>query len=122
MKHFVERSDEPMKIVAGDFNAISESPQVITLTQEWSDSYRLANPSEQGFTCCIEDLTDGSEGALEKRIDYIFLVAEESIPTPLHAAQQVFAQPYETAYGPLWVSDHTGLFVKIQPGGEIDGP
>jgi endonuclease/exonuclease/phosphatase family metal-dependent hydrolase len=120
LKQFVEQTHEPLKIVAGDFNALPESPQVVMLTQEWSDSYLLANPTEEGFTCCIDDLTDGSDGDLEKRIDYIFLVAEDSIQNPIRSAQPVFAQPLETAYGPLWVSDHTGLLIEIQPEGKMD--
>jgi len=122
LKKFVEHTKEPLKIVAGDFNAQPESPQVRTLTQEWGDSYRLANPSAQGYTCCIEDLTNGSDGILEKRIDYIFIVSEDPTQYTVHAAEVVFAQPFTTADSPLWASDHAGLLIEIQTGGEKDDP
>lgn len=118
LKQFVEQTHEPLKIVAGDFNATPDSPQVNLLTQDWSDSYRLANPTIKDFTCCIDDLTDGSEGAHEKHIDYIFLISEDTAQYTVQTARQVFTQPFQTADGYLWVSDHIGLLIEIQIEGE----
>jgi endonuclease/exonuclease/phosphatase family metal-dependent hydrolase len=115
LKQFVERSTEPLKIVAGDFNAIPESPQMKILNQGWADGYRLANPSAEDLTCCIEDLTAPAGDKLEKRIDYIFLVSEDTSHTHVSKASLVFAQAYETADGFLWASDHAGLVIDVQP-------
>jgi endonuclease/exonuclease/phosphatase family metal-dependent hydrolase len=114
LKQFVEHAPEPIKIVAGDFNATPDSSQVSLLTQDWSDSYHLANPNMQGYTCCIENLSDKFEDTREKRIDYIFLVSEDTTRYSVQKAQRVFTQPFQTADGYLWVSDHAGLLIEIQ--------
>jgi endonuclease/exonuclease/phosphatase family metal-dependent hydrolase len=114
LKRFVEQTQEPLKIVAGDFNTTPDSPQVRLLMRDWSDGYLLANPADQDFTCCIDDLTDGSEGAREKRIDYIFLVNEDSTQYTVRTARRAFTQPFQTEDGYLWVSDHVGLLIELQ--------
>jgi len=101
-------------IVAGDFNAQDDSPQIEALTQAWLDAYRTANPDDPGFTCCIDGLTQPAQ-TLTKRIDYLFIVPNNPIPRVV-SAHRVFDQPFQGAEGWLWASDHVGLLVEIELG------
>ena len=110
---YVKSSGNQPKIVAGDFNATESSPQIITLSEEWSDSYRQLHPVEHGYTCCVEDLKSNPDEPYEKRIDYIFLAGEGSSDLSLLDAQRVFDHPEETGEGWQWASDHSGLMITI---------
>lgn len=45
---FVQTEATHPAIIAGDFNAVESSPQMIRLAEIWHDSYRLAHPHEPG--------------------------------------------------------------------------
>ena len=113
---YVKTSSNLPKIIAGDFNASESSPQIMTLAQEWVDAYRLFNPDDQGFTCCLDDLKSEPAEPFEKRIDYIFLAGSEQAELTLLDAQRVFDQPERTSNGWQWASDHAGVMVTIQSG------
>ena len=99
-------------IVAGDFNARPDSPQVqALLAQGWIDTYRAANPNDPGLTCCSDDLTDPDQ-ALDKRIDYIFFVPGDG-SLEVAASRVIFDRPAETGTGWLWPSDHAGLLTTL---------
>lgn len=106
-------------IVAGDFNALEDSPQIRFLANEWIDTFRQSNPEELGFTCCIDELTGpGIDRVLEKRIDYLFLIPHRIEPdTPLIDSLRVFDHPYSINNAQIWVSDHIGILTtfKITP-------
>jgi endonuclease/exonuclease/phosphatase family metal-dependent hydrolase len=102
-------------IVAGDFNARENSPQLIELTSNWVDTYRTIHPGDPGLTCCIDNLTSGSEDLLEKRIDYIFLVEKNEATAKIIDVRPVFHQPFSVEGGWQWASDHTGLMLEMQP-------
>ena len=113
---FIASSGEGTAIVAGDFNATENTPQIKNLARVWIDTYRGANPDQLGFTCCIDDLTAGSEEKLEERIDYLFLIPDEQTPFQLVASQRVLDQPYRINDGWQWASDHVGILTTMKFG------
>lgn len=114
LKAFVDNTGSGFAIVAGDFNATGDSPQIKALSQEWMDAYRAANPQAQGPTCCIGDLSGRSDEALRRRIDYLFLVPRTALGIKLRSAQRVLDQPFELPNGWQWVSDHVGVLAVIE--------
>ena len=106
---FVARSREGPAVVAGDFNATEDEPQIQALG--WVDTYRSAQPLDPGHTCCVDDLTAGPSEPLEKRIDYIFLLP--SGQADVVSSQRLLAQPTWTEDGWLWASDHAGVLSEI---------
>ncbi|HSF81871.1 MAG TPA: endonuclease/exonuclease/phosphatase family protein [Anaerolineales bacterium] len=114
LRDFVEAHTGSLKVVAGDFNAQEDSPQIVDLMTNWTDAYQAIHPGEEGLTCCIDDLVAGPEEPLEKRIDYIFLVAEKGESGKIISARIAFDQPFPVSSGWQWASDHTGLLVEIE--------
>jgi endonuclease/exonuclease/phosphatase family metal-dependent hydrolase len=111
LRAFVEASAQHTALVAGDFNALEDSPQIASLSQDWLDTFRTANPHLPGFTCCIDDLS-AAQAELSRRIDYIFLVpAGEQVE--IVEARVVFDQPQRVGEGWLWASDHAGVLLEI---------
>ena len=98
---FVEQSGGGPALVAGDFNATEDEPQIQALG--WIDTYRAANPADPGWTCCVDDLSAGPGEPLEERIDYLFLVpAQGSIaPAGRIPAMEVVASQQGPAAGEL---------------------
>ncbi|MGC8780726.1 MAG: endonuclease/exonuclease/phosphatase family protein [Anaerolineae bacterium] len=111
---FVAAQGEGPTIIAGDFNAVEESPQIRLLGQQWTDTYRAVHPTERGETCCIDDLTAGPDEPLEKRIDYLFLAPGTGAPLRVIGSQRVLDRPFRTAAGWLWASDHVGLLAAFR--------
>jgi endonuclease/exonuclease/phosphatase family metal-dependent hydrolase len=112
---FVGASEEAPIVVAGDFNAPPESPQIQAMVGEWIDTYRAARPEDEGYTCCVGALTQGPSQVLEKRIDYIFLVPGAE-GARVVSSQRVLSQPFRLGDGWLWASDHVGVLSVIQVG------
>jgi endonuclease/exonuclease/phosphatase family metal-dependent hydrolase len=111
---FVQAGSTPVlpAIVAGDFNARPDSPQIQALLDGgWIDTYRAAHPGAPGFTCCIDNLA-GPDQVLDKRIDYIFLVPGDDSLT-VAGSRVIFDQPAQTDEGWLWPSDHAGLLTTL---------
>ena len=106
----VAASDGEPVIVAGDFNAPQDFPQINALG--WIDTYRVVHPDDAGFTCCVHDLSRGPGEPLEKRIDYIFLVPGTG-RAEVVASRRVLDQPFWSEGGWLWASDHVGLVTTI---------
>jgi endonuclease/exonuclease/phosphatase family metal-dependent hydrolase len=101
-----------LAVVAGDFNAREDSPQIQSLLAEgWIDTYRAAHPDDPGATSGIDDLTD-PEQILNKRIDYIFLVPGERSMDVVDS-RVIFDQPAPSGDGWLWASDHAGLLTTL---------
>ena len=115
--NFVQSEAKHPAIVAGDFNAEEDSPQIRQLANLWQDSFRLAHPNDSGATCCITNLVNAPITDLQTRIDYLFLVSAAGQTFRIEAVQRVFDEPFETTVGQLWVSDHAGLLatVTIEP-------
>jgi endonuclease/exonuclease/phosphatase family metal-dependent hydrolase len=112
LREFVASRTDGLGIVAGDFNAMPNTPQIGSLTEGWIDTYRAANPQEIGLTCCIDDLHAPPGEPLEERIDYIFLVPGGGVR--VISAQLILDQPFPAAEGWLWASDHVGLLVNLE--------
>jgi endonuclease/exonuclease/phosphatase family metal-dependent hydrolase len=113
---FIPSNGEGTFIIAGDFNAREDSPQIEDLARVWIDTYRNANPDRPGFTCCIDNLTTGLDEKLEERIDYLFLIPDRDTPIQLVASQRVFDQPYPINDGWQWASDHVGILTTLKFG------
>ena len=112
LRSFVEAHTSGFAVVAGDFNAREDSPQIKQLASVWTDTYRAAHPNDKGLTCCIDDLTANPGEPLEERIDYIFLV---HVSGKIISVEHVFDHPFKVGDGWQWSSDHTGLMLEIQP-------
>jgi endonuclease/exonuclease/phosphatase family metal-dependent hydrolase len=113
LMEFVESSGQRPAIVAGDLNAMEDTPQIQAMSERWVDSYRAANPDDAGYTCCVSDLSSDPSEPLEKRIDYLFLVSEEEGSVRVQASQRVFGQPSPVAWGWQWASDHVGIMTTL---------
>lgn len=111
---FVQTEATHPAIIAGDFNAVEDSPQMIKLAEIWQDSYRLAYPDELGPTCCISDLVNSPTTELQERVDYLFLAPIGTNGLNLVTVDQVFAEPVTAVNGRLWLSDHAGILATIQ--------
>ncbi len=99
-------------VVAGDFNAREDSPQIQALRAAgWIDTYRAAHPDDPGHTCCTGDLTDPYQ-ALDKRIDYIFLVPGDG-SLRVADSRVILNLPASSGDGWLWASDHAGLLTTL---------
>jgi len=108
---FVESFGDELSLVAGDFNAVADSPQIEAIAGRWLDAYRAASPGDPGSTCCVDDLSAGPGEPLEKRIDYLFLAhgrAEQVV-----SSQLAFDRPARDGDRWLWASDHIGLLVTL---------
>ncbi|MDH4208647.1 MAG: endonuclease/exonuclease/phosphatase family protein [Anaerolineae bacterium] len=110
---FVNSGSHDLAIIAGDFNATEDSPQIQLITQRAADTYRVANPQSEGLTCCVGDLTSSAEKQSEKRIDYLFLLAEHPREVQVVDCQVILDHPFQTGDGWLWASDHAGLFTIL---------
>lgn len=114
---FVGESGEGLAIVAGDFNATEDSPQIQAITGRWVDTHRAANSADEGLTCCIDNLSSGPGEPLEERIDYVFLVPEAEYVARVVSSQRVLDEPFESAGRWQWASDHVGLLtvIRVEP-------
>jgi endonuclease/exonuclease/phosphatase family metal-dependent hydrolase len=108
---FVKALPAGLKLVAGDFNAREDSPQIRLLPAAWIDAFRELHPDEPGLTCCIDDLNAGPEEPLEERIDYQFLAGTGG---RIVRAELVFNQPADLGGAWQWSSDHIGLLVELE--------
>lgn len=111
---FVQALHGDLRVVAGDFNAQEDSPQIRLLDGRWRDAFRLAHPDEPGLTCCIDDLSAPVE-TLDERIDYIFLASHSGLSGRVLSASRAFDQPFRLGDGWQWASDHVGLLVELKP-------
>jgi endonuclease/exonuclease/phosphatase family metal-dependent hydrolase len=113
LQSFVAATGSGPAIVAGDFNATDDSPQIQALAGDWVDTYRVANPDDPGLTCCIDDLAVRSE-PLEERIDYLFLVPGQEGQARVVSSRKVLDRPVWVSDGWQWASDHVGLLTTIE--------
>ncbi|WP_420631027.1 endonuclease/exonuclease/phosphatase family protein [Candidatus Leptofilum sp.] len=114
---FVQNEATHPSLVVGDFNAPEDSPQIVALADLWQDGYRLAHPEAVGATCCVSDISNALIKPLQTRIDYLFVVPHAESTLTIVEIDRVFVEPFETANGRLWLSDHAGLLatIRIEP-------
>lgn len=106
---YAEEAGNHSKIIAGDFNAEEDSPQIQLVTQSWYDAYRVANPSEQGFTCCVDEINQPAADNFDKRIDYIFFDPDELQSMIVKESKILFTEPSRSGNDWLYASDHAGI-------------
>ena len=111
---FVDKSGAGPAVVAGDFNATENSPQIQALARRWVDTYRAVHPIEPGFTCCVSDLSAGPDEPLEKRIDYVFLVPGTPPEMQVIGSHRVLNRPFRQGDGWQWASDHVGVLTTLR--------
>jgi endonuclease/exonuclease/phosphatase family metal-dependent hydrolase len=112
LRAFVDESTgEGTVIVAGDFNAVEEAPQIASVP--WIDAYRAARPRDPGYTCRVDDLTAEPGLRLTKRIDYVFLASGGEGMTVVDS-RRALVEPVRVDQGWLRASDHAGLFVALE--------
>jgi len=114
LQRYVIENRTNFAIVAGDFNAVEEQPQIIALTNQWIDAYRAIHPHEAGMTCCIDDVTAVPGEGLGNRIDYIFLAPIYNNDLELVRVRSILEQPLLDRSGWLWASDHIGLLAVLK--------
>lgn len=112
LQAFVSAHTAGPALVAGDFNATPDLPQILALSQGWVDLHSSPAPGVGNLTCCVSDLHSGPEEPLEKRIDYVFLVPSPEIHLVL--TRPAFDRPTRVGSDWLWPSDHAGLFVSVE--------
>jgi endonuclease/exonuclease/phosphatase family metal-dependent hydrolase len=114
LRAFVKATATTTAIIAGDFNAGEDEVHMVSLAEEWIDSFRLLHPEEPGYTSSVDDLRAAPGEALEKRIDYIFVRLLGENPVNILKAEVVFDQPFQVGDGWLWASDHAGVMVELE--------
>jgi endonuclease/exonuclease/phosphatase family metal-dependent hydrolase len=114
LQQFVASQSPQITLIAGDFNALQDSAQILDLSRGWVDTYRLANPDLPGPTCCVEDLTVSSGEMLQKRIDYLFIRPGERPNFQIVSSQVILNQPFRSGDGWQWASDHAGLLTELR--------
>jgi endonuclease/exonuclease/phosphatase family metal-dependent hydrolase len=110
LKANVDQASAETSIVAGDLNATED--KLRDAAAGWRDSYRVARPDAQGYTCCVKDLAARSGDRLTKRIDYLYL-ATGAEDVHIVGSRRVFDQPFRHNEGWLWVSDHIGVMTTL---------
>ena len=101
-------------ILAGDFNAEDDTPQIEQLTRGWKDSYRILHPLDAGLTCCIDAIKDPNAGSPDLRIDYLFVRDGANHEFQITRSDIIFNHPYPTQTGQLWASDHFGVWADLE--------
>ncbi len=119
LRSFIADHSNGVAVVAGDFNSPQDTPQIVSLSKVWADTYRQMDPVDSGYTCCIDDLHSQAAKPLDERIDYIFLANQSGVKWQLMSAGKVFDHAFAVGNGWQWASDHEGLMVELQPGQSI---
>lgn len=109
LEKIVGDTAEVPTIVAGDLNATEDTPQYLSIAENWIDVYRSSNKNDPGFTCCQNDLFQKEAQELNHRIDYIFWMEDPEKRLQLQDVKLAFDQPYQLGDSKLWLSDHLGL-------------
>lgn len=102
-------------VVMGDFNTVEGSPALAELAEAgFVDAFRRSNPEAPGRT--VWQRIHGPEPTVSRRVDYIFLVPGTDFGGEVLASRVVLNTPGRAADGgPLWPSDHYGVFAEVKP-------
>ncbi len=110
---FVASGVHDLAIIAGDFNATEDSPQIQDIRRRAVDTYRMAHPEDGGPTCCVDSVFSPNDESLDERIDYLFLLAPPQHRATVASCDRVLDQPFWVSGGWLWASDHAGLLAAF---------
>jgi endonuclease/exonuclease/phosphatase family metal-dependent hydrolase len=110
---FVTSGVHDLAIIAGDFNATEDSPQIRDIGREAVDTYRVAHPEDAGPTCCVDSLFSPNDECLDERIDFLFLLAPTRHGATVASCDRLLDQPHQASGGWLWTSDHVGLLAAF---------
>lgn len=106
------RFRDPPTALVGDFNSgpdTDSAPAYDVLTNRYTDAYAVANPDEEGYTCCQEPTLTNEESTLERRIDHVFTRGDVEI----RGAERVADDQTARVEG-RWASDHAGVTAELE--------
>lgn len=101
-------------ILAGDFNAHEDSPQIRKLNETWVDAFRHVHKRTRSPTCCLypRDLDKRDAGTPFARVDYVFLGGQTPKSWEILDARLIFDRAFKTRNGYQWASNHIGVLVE----------
>ena len=114
LETFITELEPQPTILAGDFNAREESPQIQKLAAHWVDAYRHVHKQAPSLTCCLrpQSLDKANAGQHFARVDYVFLRDSSRKRWVTLDAKPIFDHPFKTIDGYQWASNHTGVLVE----------
>lgn len=104
MQYIDETSENIPSLVAGDFNATADSPELAGLRERFVDIYGIRHPEAD----TVSSSTLNLKYFAPKRIDHVFFQRDAFGPL---SATILFDRP--DAQG-IWASDHFGLLAELQ--------
>ena len=114
LETFIAELEPHPTILAGDFNAQEETPQIKRLAKQWLDAFRHINQEKIIPTCCLrpENLHKANAGQHFSRVDYVFLRGNGKQQWVTLDAKTIFDRPFKTLKGYRWASNHVGVLVE----------
>ena len=106
------RFRDPPTVLVGDFNSgpsSTEARAYDVLTRRFSDAYAVANPEQEGKTCCQRPALTNEHPALQRRIDHVF--TDGALET--RSAERVGHEQSARVEG-RWPSDHAGVVAELE--------
>ena len=114
LEGFIAELELQPTILAGDFNAHEEAPQIQKLAEHWVDAYRYIHKQAKSPTCCLrpKNLQKAKAGKHFARVDYVFLRGDGQMRWVTLDARPIFDRPFKTLDGHQWASNHVGVLVQ----------
>ena len=102
-------------ILAGDFNALEDSPQIREISKTWTDAFRHVHKRTRAATCCLSPsgLKERNASTFFARVDYIFLKDQGARRWRVDDARLIFDRAFQTQDGYQWVSNHLGVLAEV---------
>ena len=92
-------------VLAGDFNAEADAPELAALQAGWEDAWRRLHPHADAMA---SSTLNPAYFSVPARVDHVFLPGGRAQPLE---ARLLFAEP--DAQG-VWASDHRGVYVRLR--------
>lgn len=102
-------------VLAGDFNAVVESPELSPVLAAWQDVY---GATRKPGGPANESTMNAARGLPAERIDHVFVPAGSGAVLKPLAARVLFQEP---GPGGVWASDHFGVYAELGWGGARRG-
>lgn len=95
-------------IIAGDFNALADAPELHPLTQRFTDAYgHIHHGSGDAASAAAHTTLNPAYFDAPRRIDHVFV---DAAALSIVDARRLFERP---AAGGTWASDHFGIWVEL---------